>query len=300
MSNINRQQSMVWVAIALLSGVVFGTAVTSSRFAFDAGASGILVSIIRTVLVVVVLAVWVKLAGARWSLPRGSVKMIILVGILMTASSYGIIGAVEFISVGFASLLFFTFPVVIAVIVMGFRIESFNIPKLLAVVLAFAGLIIMMESSIGNVDWRGTAFAMVASVSTALNAILIARYCQHMSVLVLMLHTSVITLVVLVLIAAMVGDVRLPTDAVGWGGIAGVGILHALGMPMFYSAVGRIGALKASMAINIQPVTSIYEAWILFDEVLSFLQAIGGGLVLASIGIMQWMDLRRESDTPER
>ena len=67
-----------------------------------------------------------------------------------------------------------------------------------------------------------------------------------------------------------------------------------------YTEVPAITGFIQQEPMEGQLATERTEAWILFDEVLSFLQAIGGGLVLASIGVMQWMDLRRESDTPER
>jgi drug/metabolite transporter (DMT)-like permease len=290
------RKHLIWVVLALLSGVFFGSAVTVSRFAYDAGASGIVVAMSRTIIVVAVLAVVIKLAGSGWSLPRALAPLVIFNGLLMTASTYGIIGAVEFISVGLASLLFFTFPVIIAVIVMTLRIEQFGLAKLLAIGLAFIGLSAMLESSIGNVDWRGTVFALVAAVATAINAVLIARFFQRVSILVLMFHLSVVTLIVLTLIAVSIVDLRVPNDAPGWGGVVGVAVFQALGMPMFYSAVARIGALKASMAINVQPVTAIFEAWALFGEVLSILQAVGGALVLAAIALMQWIDLRKRRD----
>ena len=292
---------VIWAAIALVSGVIFGSAVTVSRFAYDGGASGIFVATSRTLIVIVVLASAIKLSRLSWSLPRSIVPLVIVSGVLMTGSTYGVIGAVEFISVGLTSLLFFTFPVIIAVIVMALRIEQFSASKLFAIVLAFIGLTAMLESSIGNVDWRGTAFALVAAVTTAVNTIVIAHYFQRISVLVLMLHLSIVTLIVLLLIAVVIGDLRLPNGPSGWGGVFGVSVFHALGMPMFYAAVARIGALKASMAINVQPVTSIFEAWVLFGEVLSILQAAGGTLVLASIALMQWIDLRKgraDADTP--
>ncbi len=288
----------MWAAIALFSGVFFGSAVTVSRFAYDAGASGIVVATFRTIIVIAVLAGAIKLSRQRWSLPRASVPLVILSGVLMTGSTYGVIGAVEFISVGLTSLLFFTFPVIIAVIVMVLRIEQFSLAKLFAIVLAFVGLTAMLESSIGNVDWRGTAFALVAAVTTAVNAIVIAHYFQRLNVLALMLHLSIVTLGLLLVIAGAAGDVRLPNDPSGWGGVFGVAVFHAVGMPMFYAAIARIGALKASMAINVQPVTSIFEAWALFDEVLSVLQAIGGVLVLVAIALMQWIDLRTGRDPP--
>ena len=277
---------------ALLAGVLFGTAVAVSRYAYDAGASGILVAGFRSIIVVVVLAAVVKVAGHSWSLPRSLILLVISNGILMAVMTYGNIGAVEFISVGLASLLFFTFPVIIAVLVIILRIERVSLAKLIAIGLAFAGIAAMLGASVGNVDWRGTAFSLVAALATAVNAIMIARYFTRVNILVATLHLSIVALITLVLIAAFVAEVRLPSTPGGWWGVIGVAVFQAAGTPLYMVALARIGALKAGMATNIQPVTAIFEAWVLFGEVLSVLQALGGAMVLIGIALMQWIDLR--------
>ena len=82
-----------------------------------------------------------------------------------------------------------------------------------------------------------------------------------------------------------------PSGCRGWWGVVGVAVFQAAGTPLYMVALARIGALKAGMVTNIQPVTAIFEAWVLFGEVLSALQAIGGAMVLIGIGLMQWIDL---------
>ena len=46
------------------------------------------------------------------------------------------------------------------------------------------------------------------------------------------------------------------------------------------------------MLSNLQPVTSIVAALILFDEWLTPIQLAGGAMVLAGIALMQWRDAR--------
>ena len=214
---------------ALLAGMLFGTAVAVSRYAYDAGASGILVAGFRSIIVVVVLAAVVKIAGHSWSLPRSLIPLVISNGILMAVMTYGNIGAVEFISIGLASLLFFTFPVIIAVLVIILHIERVSLAKLIAIGLAFAGIAAMLGASIGSVDWRGTAFSLVAALATAVNAIMIARYFTRVNILVATLHLSIVALITLVLIAAFVAEVRLPSTPSGWWGVIGFG-MFGLGM----------------------------------------------------------------------
>jgi DME family drug/metabolite transporter len=281
------------LAVALLAGIVLGTAVVVSRFAYDDGASGIVVAVVRSIIMALAVAVGLAVARIEWRLPRELAALALVNGVLMAAMTYGNIGAVEFIPIGLAQLLFFTFPIIIAVLVIVLGMEQVRPAKLATLVLAFAGMALMLGASLGAVDWRGTAFALVAALATALNAILVVRHFRGTNVFVATLHFSVVGLVVLVAIAAFAAEVRLPHSASGWAGVVGVGVLQTAGTPMYLYAIGRVGALKAGMATNIQPVAAIALAWLLFGELLSPAQAAGGALVLVAIALMQWLDLRR-------
>lgn len=281
------------LAAVILCAVVLGAAVAVSRYAFDGGASGIAVAVFRSVFIVVVLAVGLKVSSRSMKIPAALFWMVALNGVLMGLMAYGNIGSVEFISVGLASLLFFTFPIIIAVLVMVLRIEHVSMMKVGAVMVAFVGLAIMLGVSLGNVDGRGTALALMGSVATAVNAILVARHFRQIDVLALTLHFSLGATLSLVAIAIFLAEVRWPDTLGGWSGTVWVAIFQAIGTPLYFYAITKIGALKAGMVVNIQPVTSIFLAWLLFNEVLTALQALGGVMVLLSIAFMQWADLSR-------
>ncbi len=277
----------------MLCAVFLGAAVAVSRFAFDGGASGIVVSVFRSGFIVLVLVTGIRLAGRTMKIPTKLLPMVALNGVLMGLMAYGNIGSVEFISIGLASLLFFTFPIIIAVLVMALRIEHVSMPKIFAVTVAFIGLAIMLGVSLGSIDGRGAALALMGSVATAVNAILVARHFRQVDVLALTLYFSVAATVTLTVIAIFITEVNLPVTSGGWGGMVGVAVFQAIGTPLYFYAITKIGALKAGMVVNIQPVTSIFLAWLLFAEVLSALQALGGAMVLLSIAFMQWADLRK-------
>lgn len=279
--------------LSLLAGVFLGSAVAVARYAYEGGASGIVVAGVRTTLMTTAIALGMLLAGRSLALPRELVPVALLNGALMSIMTYGNIGAVEFISVGLTALLFFTFPIIIAVIVTVFRLEPASPMKLFAILLAFCGLVMMLGASAGDADWRGVTLALAAAVCTAVNGVLVARFFGRINAFVITFHFSWTALIMLVLIGIFFAEVRFPTTQGGWAGVAGVAVLQASAMPMYLFALSRIGALKTGMVTNVQPVTSIFEAWWWFDEVLGVLQALGGALVLGAIGLMQWADIRR-------
>jgi drug/metabolite transporter (DMT)-like permease len=280
------------LALALLCGVILGTAVTVSRFAYDGGASGIVVAVCRSAVMSSALFIVVKLMRRSLRLPRKLIALCLVNGVLMGVMTYGNIGAIEFISVGFAALLFFTFPAIIAVLVIVLRIEHVTALKALALGIAFFGLAIMLGASLGNVDHRGVVLSLMGACVTAVNAILVGRYFKQVDPFVISLYFSAVAFVLLLFLALTVAVVRLPVTPGGWGGILGVALLQSVGTPLYFAAIGKIGALKTGIVTNIQPVTSIFEAWALFDEMLGLLQALGGAIVLLSIAFMQWADLR--------
>ena len=278
---------------------------TVSRYAYLADASGIMVTLFRGIFMVFVLGIGLKLSGYRWPLPKRLIPLAILNGALMAIMTYGNIGSVEFIPVGLSALLFFTFPIIIAVLVMVFRLEQVKPIKLAAVIIAFIGLGIVLGVSVGAVDWRGPALSLSASLACAINAVLFARYFKDINVFITTFHFSVYALLTLALIALImtytsIGETRLPLTASGWLGALGVGILQGIGTPMYLYAILKIGALKTGMVTNIQPLTSISQAWVLFGEVLTGLQAMGGILVLAAIAVMQWADLRSHKSSERK
>ena len=108
--------------------------------------------------------------------------------------------------------------------------------------------------------------------------------------MVAVFHMGVVAMVLLVSISWITGTAVLPQTQSSWAGLAGVVLLQTLSLPLFYLAIPRIGSLKAGMLANVQPLSSIVLAFLVFGELLSGLQLVGGGMVLTGIWLMQRQD----------
>ena len=98
----------------------------------------------------------------------------------MSLMFYGNVGSVEFISVGLAALLFFTFPPIIAVIQAVVLREPPGVAKSVSLVVAFTGLVLMLGVSLRAADPTGIVMALGAGIAAAWNSVWLVRKLAHL------------------------------------------------------------------------------------------------------------------------
>jgi drug/metabolite transporter (DMT)-like permease len=91
----------------------------------------------------------------------------------------------------------------------------------------------------------------------------------------------------LVVICVIHGDLRLPVTLQGWTGFSGVAIAYTIGTVTFFAAIPLLGAVRAAMISNLEPVLGILFAMAVLGEAVSPLQALGIVLVIGSIFAME-------------
>jgi drug/metabolite transporter (DMT)-like permease len=278
------------IALSLTAAIGFGFAVAFARYAYDGGTNGFTLASLRACFATFVLLVICRATGRDVCVGARDWLQLTGLGLLISILFYGNVGAVEFISVGLTALLVFTSPIVTAVLQ---AILDRTLPapaKVLALLVAFAGLFLMLGVSFVSSDPRGIALALAAGIAAAGNAVWYGRTMRHLDIVVATLHMTVAAMVSVGVLAIASGECVLPVTASGWGGFAAVVLLQSLGAPIYFAAIRRIGAVKAGVLSNIQPLTSIVAAYLLFGELLSGAQLAGGALVIAGIVLMQRHD----------
>ncbi len=286
---------MIGYIAALSCSVGLGLAVAVARFAFEGGTNGVTVAVLRASLLVLLVGGYCLATGRNLRLPWRLWFPCFVLGLPMAVMFYGNIAAVQFIPIGLAALLFFTFPPLIA---LGEAALARRMPaglQLLALAAAFAGLAMMLGVSFETVHPLGIALSLSASVATTLNVIGSARVLPRGDRWVMFWHMALVAAVCLMAVAIIGGSIHLPETPGGWAGMFGVALLQASSIPLFYVAIHHIGPAESAMLTNLQPVVSIVAAYLLFAEVLGPLQSAGAALVLGGIMLMQWSDKRKRT-----
>ena len=94
---------------------------------------------------------------------------------------------------------------------------------------------------------------------------------------------NAINALVLIVFACIV-HVNLPQN-IGFNGLLLIllGITSALFFVLFYLGSQRVDGLMASLSTAVMPVATVILAWLMLGEELTFLQALGMGMIICSI-----------------
>ncbi|MCA8930234.1 MAG: DMT family transporter [Alphaproteobacteria bacterium] len=284
---------MMGYVAAFSCSVGLGLAVAVARFAYEGGTNGVTVAALRATLLVLLTGAYCLATGRSLRLSWRLWFLCFLLGLPMAVMFYGNIAAVQFIPIGLAALLFFTFPPLIA---LGEAALARRWPggvQVASVLIAFVGLALMLGVSFETAHPLGVALSLSASIATTVNVIGSARVLPKGDRWVMFWHMAVVAALCLIAVAVARDAVVLPTAPVGWAGMIGVALLQASSIPLFYVAIHHIGPAKSAMLTNLQPVVSIVAAFLLFGELLTPLQSAGAALVLGGIVLMQASEVRR-------
>lgn len=280
------------VGLGLTAATGLGLAIAVSRFAYDGGTSGLTLSCTRSGIMALGVLLFCGVTGRGLHMAKADVLNCIGIGVLTALMFYGNVGSVEFIRVGLAALLFFTYPPMIAVLNILVVRERVTPLKLGCLLSAFLGLSLMLGVSFISVDLRGVCLSLMAAISCAWHAVWLSRRLRHLDPLAVTAYMSVVAALVLLGLNLVTGGFHWPRSTVGWAGFAGVVLLQGSSVPIYIISIGLIGALKSGMITNLQPVVSIVAAFLLYGETLTPVQLIGGIMVLAAVWVMQWSDAR--------
>jgi drug/metabolite transporter (DMT)-like permease len=292
-----RSGALLGYVYAVGASAGLGAAIALSRAAYNGGTDPISVASVRGVLGVLLVGAFSLSTGRSIRLPPRDWCHCMGLGALMSMAFYGNIGAVEYIPVGLAALLFFIYPPLVAVIIALLDRKWLGWITAISLAMSFVGLGVMLGVSLDAVDWRGVALSLAAGTACALNVVWVGRVMRHVDVFVMTFHMMTAAAAVLVGLMLLSGGLNPPETTEGWLGAGGVVLCQAASIPFFYAAIPRIGAENTSILNNLQPVVSIGLAWILFSETLSLVQGLGGAMVIGGILLMQSRAARQRSRT---
>lgn len=299
------------VGLIVLAAACFGTLGPLSRFAGDAGVEALTLVTWRAALGALVVSGFVLarlLAGIARPVPLRSLpardRSFIVAGTVAGAVlNLAAFIAFERITIALTLLVFYLYPAIVALVSVlwfGERLDRLRWTAL-GVSLAGMGLVVGGAESLGAIDPLGIGLAFVAALSQAF-FVLAAR---HGFARIPGPQAAVITMggaaVLYVLIGAAVGAVGqlgqplASADALVPVALAGV---IGAGIPTLAFIVGirRLGPSRAAILAMLEPVVGVLLAAWLLAEQPTFVQLIGGALIMAGAILLQLPAQRSAAD----
>ena len=160
---------------ALASAITFALNVVFSRVAYDYGANIHALNLIRTATFLCCLATVVFMTGSRVKMPTTEMLRCLFLGLLLCAEMYLLLASILFIPVALAILVFYAYPLMIALWAYGIRKSPFSVMMFAAMALAFCGLVIALTGDdLLSVGWQGqVGIGLAAFAGVCLAALLV-------------------------------------------------------------------------------------------------------------------------------
>ncbi|MDH3235282.1 MAG: DMT family transporter [Alphaproteobacteria bacterium] len=219
---------------------------------------------------------------------RANMGLILLSGVLFAIDLGTFHWSISYTTVANATLLSNLTPIWVTLGAWLILRERIGGLFLAGLVIAIAGCAILMGRSFELSADRlfGDALATFASIFYGGYLLVITRLRARLSTPALMAASGIVTAVLLLPAALMIGERAIPLTLAGWMVLVGVALIsQASGQGLIAFALAHLPASFSSVSLLVQPIAAALLAWLILGEALGPIEAAGGVVVLAGIWI---------------
>lgn len=271
------------VIFALFSAAGFGMTPVLAVFAYDGGVSVYSLLFLRFMMAAVVLFSYIFINKNEINLNiYDHLKLFVQGGIIYSVFSICYFSAISVISPSLAVLLFYTYPIIVALL--SFLVNGEKITKkiVFSIIVSFAGLIMLFGENFNNLNKIGILLALGASISYSIYAIY-GRYI--LDTIPLSVTTAYICFfAAFTFLAAGLYQNKLEFSftPVSWIYVGLITLITVGGFLSFFAGIKLTSPTIVSILGMTEPIMTIILSFIIFSEQFSLIQIMGVGLVLTA------------------
>ena len=290
MKSISRN-AMIGYPAGIITGITYGLNPLFGLPLMKEGASIESILFFRYGIAVLILGTFLLLTKQTFKVSLKQAGILLVLGLLYTASSIFLFEAYNYIASGLATTLIFLYPVLVALIMVFLRvIPSWQV--WLAIVATFLGVIIMTQNGDSQaVNPIGVLLSLGSATVYAFFIVIINR-----SKTIGTISNSLLTFYSLLVGAFiflgknLLSDAPITTGIEGWGAwmnLVGLALLPTVvSTSSLAIATRNIGATKASVLGVFEPITAILVGTVCLGEVLTTNIIVG---ILLAMGAVTFM-----------
>ena len=280
-----------WVAFIALA-LAWGSSFLWIKIALEEMGPFLLVAF-RLLFGVLGLVVALIITRPKWPLDRHTWQVLIVLGFINTAIPFVLISWAEvYIDSAVASILNGSVPLFTTIIAHFFVSDDrMNSAKLIALFTGFAGVVILLMRDLqGELELNllGHGAMLLAVLFYAIGAVYARRGTSEVSPVIRALIPVASADAMIWLVTPLVeSPLALPQLPITWFALVWLGVIGScVAYLLFYYLIHAIGPTRATMVTYTFPLIGVVLGVVFLGELLDINLVLGGGLVLASIVIV--------------
>lgn len=197
--------------------------------------------------------------------------------------------ASQYTGTGLAMVIFFSYPIIIALMSWISQPQRFNKFTLLILFTMMIGLFLLKDSANQSLNWWGIFFAIISALCYAFYVIGSKRFSSRIDSNLLTTIVCYGCAFICLLVSISSHSFVLPHAAKSWINLFALGIFAtALPIQLMLKGLQYVSSMRASIISVLEPLVTVFVGVILLNESISHLQILGVIIILASALLVQF------------
>lgn len=273
---------------AVLAAVLYGIAPLLAKIAYFGGSNAITLTMFRSLLSFPVLYFVIRVKGLSLKVTTKEFYILIVLSFLGAfATGLMLYDSYNYISIGLATCIHFVYPVLVTVACVLFFRDRLSRTKLLALILAVAGLWMMLDGDV-ILNLTGVGFAFSSGIAYAAYLILMDKSgIKHLHALVLCFYCCIIASVYLFAFGAITHQLTFDLTPSAWVVTFLMAmIVSVVANSVIMLAVQHVGPTVASILGMFEPIVSVILGILFLHEVCTLRSLLACGLVIVAVTLL--------------
>jgi probable blue pigment (indigoidine) exporter len=272
---------------ALLGASSFACADVLSKVALNAGADALTISVVRAVLGLAMLFAWLRLVPPAGAFARRAKWISLGLGVLFAGNVFLLFKAFETVEVPIAILTYFVYPLLTGLAAAASGLEIITWRGAAAAIAAFVGLALMIGAHPTTLAVGGILAALGAALCRVVVLLATRALLAGADALRITWYALLSSTVVFIIAALAAANWQPPATATGWLALVALSLAVTTGLIGVFASTARIGPFRTALFMNLEPLLTAIGSALFLGEVLTPLQALGGGVMLAALVMFQ-------------
>ncbi len=272
---------------AVLGASSFACADVLSKVVLIDGADVLTMSVVRAVLGVAFLFAWLKLVPPRGAFTARATWVSLGLGVLFAGNVFLLFKAFEVIEVPIAILTYFVYPLLTGLAAAASGLERVTWRGAAAAVAAFLGLALMIGAHPTTLATVGIVAALGAALCRVVILLVTRALLSGAEPLRITWYSLLSSTAVFLVAVLATGNWQPPATTSGWLALVVLSVAVTTGLLGVFASTVRIGPFRTALFMNLEPLLTALGSALFLAQVLTPLQALGGGIMLAALVMFQ-------------
>ena len=275
--------------LGILAAAVYGMNPLFTLPLYESGMDTDSVLFLRYLIAVPIVGLTTLARGQRFKIHSNEYFPLLLMGIMMAATSWTLFKSYNYMDAGIASTILFIYPIIVALIMKIFFKEKLKPITIACLTMATLGILLLYNASDGaTLSLMGTIFVLLSALTYAIYIVGVNQSAlKQTPTLTISFYVMCIASVLFFCKLGFGHNLQLPPHWYLWANILALSVLTTtVSFICTTLAIQYIGSTPTAILGVLEPVTAIFFGITVFGETLSIRDVCGLTLIIIAVTLV--------------